>query len=631
MKPRPRVKLNGVSSKNQSLQDILGTCAITDEVISVTPVINALHNTRLTLKKPDGEQRVHFYNRLDIANIIPADFRPSGNLQNDIEKLNLLGCDFNEDDLIVSNRRFVALPESLGYYGGIIERIFTDSISFGVKNHVGLKGDNDWARKITNIGISINGVTKEAEVDNTSDKYGENHPLYKNPTQRLITAIVDLLENDFNDLDVIVDNAYWLESSNNYINNEISGIVTVKNLNPNNAIEITIQGWSLQDLGSDGLYLQGHHNILPITRLEKRGTSKIATGLPSMVSLYAKDMMPDDSRPIPPENNSQQAMFEFGKLLQINDATGSNHMPNTYIGDRALPSISLYDARSGVVNLMRVIGINNDDNRVLDERMPLAHLINLLPQEIKLEGHPIIEPIILGPAPLAGLADRVFLESPYIPKWNDALGGTITLMIDDEPYTVSSQDAYVDDAEEIFLRLLNQYPNLKNKIIFTILKEDVNSDYWVYFQNLTDKPMHVYFYCENGEDTILNYYPPFTLEPLDTLKGSYELGVEENTTQSNPLVAELFNSRNLKTITWRGSVTDFNYAIDYNLAEAWLIGEFKSVLNISKTYSDDDEQVVEYFYSASPILEEFIFNEGMADEVKFQLTPMLLARAHRYT
>lgn len=50
MKPAPRVKLRSVSSKNQPLQDILSTCTLIDEVISVESIINAVHNTKLTSK-----------------------------------------------------------------------------------------------------------------------------------------------------------------------------------------------------------------------------------------------------------------------------------------------------------------------------------------------------------------------------------------------------------------------------------------------------------------------------------------------------------------------------------------------------------------------------------------------------
>ena len=629
MKPRPRVKLNGVSSKNQSLQDILGTCAIADEVISVVPVVNALHNTKLTLKKPDGEQRVHFYNRLDIANIIPADFRPSGDLQNDIKKLNVLGCDFNEDDLTVSNRRFVALPESLGYYGGIIDRIFTDSITFGVKNLVGLSDGRDWSKKVSHIGISINGVVKEAAINYPQTEYADDNPLYRNPTQRLISAIVNLLEDEFNYLEVTVEEAYWLENTNQRIYNELSGIITVKNLDPDNAIEMTIQAWHVQDLGSDGLYLNGYHSILPITRLEKRGANKVNAGLPSMVSLYMNDVVPLNDWWPRPEDDSEEAAVEFGKLLQINGATRSNLMTGSYIDGRALPEVSLCVPSSGVTNLMRVITIGSSG---WDDRMPVGHFINLLPQEIKLESFLNYEPLILGPAPLAGLADRVFLSLPNISADVSSENSGVILEINDESYSISAENLYINDLESIFTNLLDEYPELIDKIIFTILGDQTNSDNWVYFQNITNVPMRIKLYWRNNDNIVLNYYPSFILEPLDTLKGSYELGTRYNTTQHNPRVAELINNGDLETVTWRGVLTDFTYESYNRPFDSWTYSEFAQVINAARIYTDDDErEVVEYFYSASPFLEEFIFNEGMENEVTFQLTPMLLTRCYQYT
>ena len=629
MKPRPRVKLNGVSGKNQSLQDILGTCAIADEVISVVPVVNALHNTKLTLKKPDGEQRVHFYNRLDIANIIPADFRPSGDLQNDIKKLNVLGCDFNEDDLTVSNRRFVALPESLGYYGGIIDRIFTDSITFGVKNLVGLSDGRDWSKKVSHIGISINGVVKEAAINYPQTEYADDNPLYQNPTQCLISAIVNLLEDEFNYLEVTVEEAYWLENKNQRIDNELSGIITVKNLDPDNAIEMTIQAWHVQDLGSDGIYLNGYHSILPITRLEKRGANKVNAGLPSMVSLYMSDVVPLNDWWPRPEDDSEEAAVEFGKLLQINGATRSNLMTGSYIEGKTLPEVSLCVPSSGVTNLMRVITIGSSG---WDDRMPVGHFINLLPQEIKLESFLNYEPLILGPAPLAGLADRVFLSLPNISADVSSENSGVILEINDESYSISAENLYINDLESIFTNLLDEYPELIDKIIFTILGDQTNSDNWVYFQNITNVPMRIKLYWRNNDNIVLNYYPSFILEPLDTLKGSYELGTRYNTTQHNPRVAELINNGDLETVTWRGVLTDFTYESYNRPFDSWTYSEFAQVINAARIYTDDDErEVVEYFYSASPFLEEFIFNEGMENEVTFQLTPMLLTRCYQYT
>ena len=117
MKPRPRVKLNGVSSKNQSLQDILITSNIADEVISVDVKNSGIHNTKLTLLKPDGEQRVHFYNRLDLAKILADVAVEATTIDEIISELNIKGYDFNEDDLEIIDNSITAKITSLGYVG----------------------------------------------------------------------------------------------------------------------------------------------------------------------------------------------------------------------------------------------------------------------------------------------------------------------------------------------------------------------------------------------------------------------------------------------------------------------------------------------------------------------------------
>lgn len=117
MLPLLRTKLKGVSSRNVSLQDILRTC---DEASKVTDVVEhyaGIHNTKLTLLLKDGEERVQFYNRIDIAKLFTIPFLYTGNVAVDIPRLNLLGFDFTEDDLEYVNGYLKAKDDSLGYFG----------------------------------------------------------------------------------------------------------------------------------------------------------------------------------------------------------------------------------------------------------------------------------------------------------------------------------------------------------------------------------------------------------------------------------------------------------------------------------------------------------------------------------
>ena len=115
--PELRKKLRTVSSKNKALQDILRSCGDVVDVVSVERLEGGVHNTKTTLKLADGQDRVHFYNRVPIQNTIPEGFISSGDIDFDIEILNTLyGCDFTEDDLIITCGKYSAKPDSLGYW-----------------------------------------------------------------------------------------------------------------------------------------------------------------------------------------------------------------------------------------------------------------------------------------------------------------------------------------------------------------------------------------------------------------------------------------------------------------------------------------------------------------------------------
>lgn len=119
MLPSLRRNLKNVSSRNQSLQDILRTTAASLKAVSIEPVTKGIHNTKLTLQLITGEQRVHFYNRLPLENVIAGLTITSNDLDSVLTELNLQGCDFNEDDLEFVDRILTAKPTSLGYVGAL--------------------------------------------------------------------------------------------------------------------------------------------------------------------------------------------------------------------------------------------------------------------------------------------------------------------------------------------------------------------------------------------------------------------------------------------------------------------------------------------------------------------------------
>lgn len=119
MLPLLRKKLKSVSSRNQSLQDILETCNRARRVISVEYHPTGIHNSKLIIELPDGRHRVHFYSRLNLATLLEGVELTSTAIGDVISELNLLGYDFTEDDLEIVDRILTAKPTSLGYVGAL--------------------------------------------------------------------------------------------------------------------------------------------------------------------------------------------------------------------------------------------------------------------------------------------------------------------------------------------------------------------------------------------------------------------------------------------------------------------------------------------------------------------------------
>lgn len=124
--PIVRDKLGNISSKNKSLQDIFRTMKQGLEILEVKEHTHGIHNTMIKVKVDLGEglpdrdryqNRVHFYNRLNLAVVLAGVTWSANTLPEIIKELNLKGCDFNSDDLELSGTDLKAKATSLGYYG----------------------------------------------------------------------------------------------------------------------------------------------------------------------------------------------------------------------------------------------------------------------------------------------------------------------------------------------------------------------------------------------------------------------------------------------------------------------------------------------------------------------------------
>lgn len=180
MLPALRKKLKNVSSKSQSLQDILRTCRAGKEAITITAKDNGIHNTQLVVLMEDGEKRVQFYDRLPLNVIIPTSFIPSGNITTDIAALSNMGYDFTADDLEIVNGKLKAKETSLGYIGtfgaevGGLCSIATNRVHiypdfwFGAWTNQGYLNPVKWDIKVNGIlypftetGVGAKGIEEE--------------------------------------------------------------------------------------------------------------------------------------------------------------------------------------------------------------------------------------------------------------------------------------------------------------------------------------------------------------------------------------------------------------------------------------------------------------------------------------
>lgn len=176
MLPLLRKKLKTISASNKPLQNIFKSCIESEEVISVEKHTNGIHNTKVTLLLKNGEERVQFYNRLDLSEIMDGVTIEASNLAQVIDELNLKGFDFTEDDLELVDRILTAKPTSLGYVGALGDVAGPREIScdgatanaiFMLLVHEGITQD-EFMSAISSLQIEINDQVYTASDETTA-------------------------------------------------------------------------------------------------------------------------------------------------------------------------------------------------------------------------------------------------------------------------------------------------------------------------------------------------------------------------------------------------------------------------------------------------------------------------------
>lgn len=161
MLPSIRRSIKSDVSKNKSLKDILPSTAKALEVLSVEPVEYEVYNTKVIVKVLENnveEDRVLFYDRLNIKTLLQGVAINGETTEDVIEDLNSKGYDFTTDDIELVGGEVVAKTTSLGYYNGTVAAGASDRALFviGNLNYAGpdgedasyegfrIKGNGDW-------------------------------------------------------------------------------------------------------------------------------------------------------------------------------------------------------------------------------------------------------------------------------------------------------------------------------------------------------------------------------------------------------------------------------------------------------------------------------------------------------
>lgn len=383
--PELRKKLRTVSSKNRALQDILRTCGDAVEVVRVEKLTGSVHNTKTILNMPDGQQRVHFYNRVPIQNTIPEGFLSSGDIGLDIEILNTLyGCDFTEDDLVITCGKYSAKPDSLGYHSeaGVAGSILpADAVTFhlNIPNNV----KSQWSENIVTPIIRLRtetapGVFTEeiALCERVGVPVGSNGSGWNN----FISALYDSLLNGQLDLSTtVIDEAYVEDLDQAHTNTDsyghdklISNYAIEARNKTDKVIEVCI---ALASLYTDGIpgnpettYNEnGMWVILPNTRLLPEGFTLPYCPTADIIRFKEDDFVDFEMGQWGggwlPEN-----ILYKGEYMGLNRATKNSYAkPAGYVETIAerpfgrLIDVDPEDAGGGLSNVLRVF-VNADMN-----------------------------------------------------------------------------------------------------------------------------------------------------------------------------------------------------------------------------------------------------------------------------
>lgn len=622
-KIRDKVSISS-GNKNRSLKDILAPMGAGVEVLKVEAITAPMHNTKATIRVDnskvyvaEGENqptepfttRAILYNRIDIATVLPETISASmSDLAAVLKELNSKHhCDFTEDDIEVVGNTIKAKVTSLGYYSSgtdVSNTVPTDTVSFGVRTLPDGRGDKSQIDRYyyQKIVVSVDGVVYDPEPiesGNTSI-----------PAMDIVGMIEDIFVNHFPLIKVNTLPTSWFEDLYRGQESEMSAIIELTNLDKTAPKDVTVQ---LHTLDKDGSYiLKDLVNLLPNARLQPNGSTVADVG----VDQYALGETEVDLRYDP---FSEHDLDEegIGKLFGLNGSTHSVYIDtNPGVGDYF--DIELTNSRIGLQNVLRVYRKPYEGG--LDDGSAVMFLKNLLETPItvthpgfnngslvftKVETETPLDQIMVVPTNTYSNSKRSFTIQLNSDKH--------TLNLDDTEWTGAAFEILIDV-------LLDLYPAIKQKIDISILEEISSRNVNLYIKNKTAAALDLSMYYKNSDGLFVDIFPPVILEPLGTKGLGYT--PDDQITTSNALAADLVNAGLIESITWRGMTHPFELS-GSGLGWMWRENIWRNILVVAAS----NDNVIDYFHSWSPFKEEFIFNKGKTNEVKFHLEPKQLVDA----
>lgn len=506
-----RKRLKTISFKNEGLQRVLRTCAGAIDIISVEKHTGGIHNTKVIFLMANGEHRIQFYDRVDIARAVPANFISSGQLAEDILTLNsAFGCDFTEDDLILVDGKYKAKPESLGYHnvedvpGETPSTLSGDSITFNLSTEQ-TRGRQELYPKLA---IRIGALDESGEIIDES--------------LQLITAEVpidgrwtDMAEQEIKRLVNVSPLSEMLTISSvpgeslEYGIIKTNYLITLTN-KTNTPLEICINALSYHNFDDEGTSIVVFP-ILPNTRLTPHGAMASYSATSDTVRLMASNYV--DYYEGIYNGEEYPSEFYYGELLSINGSTRNSYwqLPGESelrLSARPGPLSPYIESghRSPVGPLVRIFFDTDswDNNSVIDkayEEGDYRHaddkvqvlMKNLNPTPIQINYAGFTGPINLLPHEDKTHPDEVLLPlGPItITHWNkQEITGVWVLSINGEEYVSNSSESR--NYSTLFNDLFDEYPELKSMLNLQMMIDSASEIQYLYARNKTAQVLDIY-------------------------------------------------------------------------------------------------------------------------------------------